>query len=393
MYTDTIKGREYDVIVAGGGIGGVAAAVQAARAGADVLLIDKQIMLGGLATVGLISWYEPLCDGRGRQMAHGMAEELIRLAVDRGFDSLPSVWGGQGRYAGSNTRYSTYFSPTMFALALDEYVTGAGVNILFDTRVTYPVMEGTHCTGLVVENVDGRVYYPAKVVIDATGDALVAERAGMPCVVGGHNYLTNVSQVYTRQSAARLAQDGNMSAFRQWFSCGGALDGKGQPEDKPLYRGDSAEEITDFVLEGRRLLSAKIKGNDVKEFDIMALPLMPQLRKIRHIVGKDVFDGSDNEGECPDLIGCTGDFRRAGKRYDLGYGMLYNERFDNILTAGRIISADGEGWEIIRVIPVCAQTGQAAGAAAAIAAREGVAVADVPYEKLKAMLVEAGALV
>ena len=58
------KGK-YDVVVVGGGIAGVSAAVSAARQGADVLLLEKQVNLGGLATVGLISWYEPFCDGIG----------------------------------------------------------------------------------------------------------------------------------------------------------------------------------------------------------------------------------------------------------------------------------------------------------------------------------------
>ena len=76
---DPIHKGKYDVIVVGGGIAGIAAAVSASREGANTLLIEKSINLGGLATGGLISWYEPLCDGEGNQMIYGIAEELIKL--------------------------------------------------------------------------------------------------------------------------------------------------------------------------------------------------------------------------------------------------------------------------------------------------------------------------
>ena len=75
-----IKKGGFDVIVVGGGIAGIAASVAASRAGASVLLVEKGINLGGLATSGLISWYEPLCDGKGTQMVYGIAEELIKLS-------------------------------------------------------------------------------------------------------------------------------------------------------------------------------------------------------------------------------------------------------------------------------------------------------------------------
>lgn len=86
----------YDVIVVGGGIAGVAAAVSASREDSGVLLIEKGCNLGGLATGGLISWYEPLCDGEGKQIIYGIAEELIKLSAKYGFDNLPEKWGGDG---------------------------------------------------------------------------------------------------------------------------------------------------------------------------------------------------------------------------------------------------------------------------------------------------------
>ena len=71
---------EYDVIVAGGGVAGVAAAVAAARLGKKVLLLEKSMKLGGLATLGLINYFVPMCNGRGKQIIFGMAQELVELA-------------------------------------------------------------------------------------------------------------------------------------------------------------------------------------------------------------------------------------------------------------------------------------------------------------------------
>lgn len=126
------KGR-YDVIVVGGGIAGVAAAVSSARAGAGTLLIEKSVNLGGLATTGLISWYEPLCDGQGKQMIGGIAQELIKLSVTYGLDSLAQSWGGSRPDQKEHERYSTHFSPTIFSVALDEYVLNSGAKLRFDT--------------------------------------------------------------------------------------------------------------------------------------------------------------------------------------------------------------------------------------------------------------------
>mgnify|MGYP004481321329 FL=1 len=75
---------EYDVAVCGGGVAGIAAALSAARGGAKTLLIEKQFALGGLATLGLVTIYLPLCDGNGRQVSFGLAEELMLLSIEKG---------------------------------------------------------------------------------------------------------------------------------------------------------------------------------------------------------------------------------------------------------------------------------------------------------------------
>ena len=169
----------YDVIVCGGGVGGAAAAVAASRRGASVLLLEKSIQLGGLATRGLISWYEPLCDGRGSRIVGGIPKELFDLCVHNGIHSLDQKWIEQPDGNDSGLRCSTHFSPTMFALALDRWLIEGGVEILFDTVVAAPDWKDGRVCGLFVENKDGRGYFEASVVVDATGDADVACRCGI----------------------------------------------------------------------------------------------------------------------------------------------------------------------------------------------------------------------
>ena len=86
--------HECDVLVCGGGVAGISAAISAARSGARVILLEREYMLGGLATLGLITIYLPLCDGEGHQVSFGIAEELLRLSVKRGIveGRYPKAW-------------------------------------------------------------------------------------------------------------------------------------------------------------------------------------------------------------------------------------------------------------------------------------------------------------
>ncbi|MBR5152327.1 MAG: FAD-dependent oxidoreductase [Clostridia bacterium] len=374
----------YDVIVIGGGIAGVAASVSAARAGASSLLIEKSCNLGGLATGGLISWYEPLCDGEGTQMIYGIAEELIRLSVKYGFENLPKCWDGDGKNAPRNQRYSTFYSPGVFSAALDGYVLENGVDLRFDTLTTYPVMEGTLCKGVVCESINGREYFQAKVVIDATGDASLMHRAGVP-TVSGKNFMTYIAHYCDMELAEQLCKDSDFSAFRKWMNTGSDMFGKGHPEGMDLLTGITAEEITAYMTEGKKSLIQRISQKDKHSFDIMTIPTMPQLRTIRRIVGACDFNAIDGE-TYPDAIGDCGDFRPdgTGKHYQIPFGALYNENFPNLLAAGRIISSpQGDGWEVARVIPTCALTGEAAGKAAAVCIQKNCRITDLTEQDIK----------
>ena len=355
------KNKSYDVIVVGGGIGGISAAVAASRKGKRVLLIEKNIQLGGLATLGLISWYEPLCDGCGKQMIYGIGEELIRLSVKYGLDDLPDSWqNGTHKKTEPEDRFATHFSPTVFAVILDEYLKDNGVDITFDTLVTAPVMDGNLCTGVLTESRSGKEFFPAKAVIDASGDAVLCQRAGVP-TVAGTNYMTYWVHGTDIEDAERYVQYRRGTALRKWWLEGSDMNGNGHPAGMKTYCGDTREEITEFVLTGRKMIFDKIKNQNKEEREILTLPGMPQFRTVRHIVGDYVFDGSEEGKTFYDSIGECGDFRSRGRHFQLPQRILYNGKFPNIFACGRIVSATGDGWEITRVIPVCALTGEAAG--------------------------------
>ena len=379
----------YDVIVVGGGIAGISAAVSAARAGSKTLIIEKGIVFGGLATVGLINWYEPLCDGRGNQMVGGIAEELIRLSVKYSFQDLPKKWGGADTTR-EDGRFSTHFSPTIFAMALDEYLRSNDVEILLDCLMTYPVMENGRCIGIVAEAKEGKLFFPAKAIIDATGDASVFAAAGAKTVCG-KNYLSYYGHVYDTDAIDAYQKTGNMGKMRKWVIAGVNPFADNVTEKDRSYAGTTAKEITDFILDGRTRFFDKVKDNEPNSRDVSMIPFMPQFRTIRRIVGEADFEATDGQ-EPDDSIGSCGDFRKEhiGKHYQIPFTSLYNRAFPNLVAAGRIISSTDEGWEVSRVVPVCALTGQAAGVAASMAL--GGNILSVDMKKLQRRLADSGVL-
>lgn len=368
--TTPVRG-EYDVVVCGGGVGGVSAAVAAARNGASVLLIEKNVQFGGLATSGLIGWYEPLCDGMGNRLMGGIAGELMRLALRYGPDTLDPAWQSDAAHVTCEKRCSTFFSPSIFTMALDSFVLDAGVTVLFDTVVVRPVIEGRHCTGVVVENKTGRGFYGAKMVVDATGDADVLFRAGVPCV-NGKNYLTFIGYVLDETSLKKAIESKNLLDARKWTTIGSDLWGNGQPANVPAAICVTAEAITQYVLDGRRMFFDQVCKRDRNLRDVTVLPGMAQLRTTRRIAGAYELTEDDEGAHFNDSIGVVGDFMKRGKCYELPLRTLYHADYPNLLTVGRTISSSGWAWEVTRVIPAAAATGQAAGVAAAICVRQNV---------------------
>jgi len=371
----------YDVIVAGGGVAGVAAALAARRSGARTLLLEKSTMSGGLATLGLVAIYLPLCDGAGRQVSFGLAEELLKLSVKYGLDTIPEAWKN-GR-SGSTERYQTNFSPAAFVIAIDELLEKEGVEVNYDTVVCRPVMEAGRCTHLVVENKSGRFAYGCGAVVDASGDADVFSRAGVPCEKGenGLTYWT-----YTvDQALLRRSLDVERVMLDNWLDMGGADEyGDCAPDAYPKYDGTDDRQVTRFLVDGRRQLRREIYEDGArKDRVIVTLPGMAQMRTTRRIVGARVIDSADYNKRFADSVGCVGDWRQAGMVWEIPYGSLYSETCGNLFAAGRCIGAANDAWQATRVIPGAAVSGQAAGTAAALCCREKVSAGALPVAMLQ----------
>ena len=163
---------EMEVAVAGGGIAGIAAALAAARHGKKVILIEKQCILGGLATAGLIAVYLPLCDGMGHQVSFGIAEELLKLSVQEGRKiKYPEAWFKNSSVEEKKKeRYEVQFNPQMFALLLEELLLSYDVKILYDTKICGVHVENNKIQALIIENKSGRSAVAAENFVDATGD-------------------------------------------------------------------------------------------------------------------------------------------------------------------------------------------------------------------------------
>ena len=270
-----------------------------------------------------------------------------------------------------------------------EYLEENGVSLRFDTLATYPDVENGVCRGILVETVGGREYFPAKMFIDATGDACVCHRAGVPTELGD-NYLSYITHDILYKDVERLAETSDFCKARRWRSVGSDLFGNGHPAGKSKVQVTSADDVTDYMVWGSKKILERLKGEDNESRDVMTIPTMPQFRKIRRIIGEYEFDGSEDGKEFENSVGTVGDFRAVGRHFQLPYTTLYNKDISNLFAAGRVISSKDDGWELTRVIPVAVLSGEVAGTAAALCVKEQCGNHDLDVNVLQHVLIEAG---
>lgn len=383
-FTKTVEVRpsgSYDVVVVGGGVAGIAAALAARRQGQSVLLLEKTIALGGLATNGLVVLYNPaLCDTQNRVLVRGISEELRALSLKYGYGSLPSEW---------KQFNNTFFNPHAFVLSVEELLRDEGVEIVYDSFFYTAQMEGRRCTGVVVLDKAGLCHYGAKSVVDTTGDCDVMHRAGCGCVTSD-NWLTYwaLSASLGNMEAAYRAQD--IKRGIKIERLGAAQDGQRQPEGVPKYTCLTSAEITRFVMLGRDLCRERIASYDKNQHTLTAIPTLPQVRDTRRVAGLYTLSEKDRFVRFEDSIGCFAEEVNPKEILEIPYRTLLSADADNIITAGRSISSEGSARDLTRLIAVCALTGEAAGNAAALCNRYACALDKVPIGTLQKCMTDTG---
>jgi glycine/D-amino acid oxidase-like deaminating enzyme len=437
-----------DVLVVGGGPAGIGAALGAAEAGAEVVLAERYGFLGGNATAALVM---PLMSFHTQRTAfeqpgatklfptdHGPGEPVVAGALARLLSRLVATGGALA--PGVATGYTVPFDPEQFKLAALEMLDEAGVKFLFHAFASGVVDDGP-LRGVVFETKSGPLVVKARVVVDCTGDGDVAARAGADYEIGRKEdglvqpmtLMFRIVQFEQARFAAYVREHpdqwrgvhGLWDLIRQ-ASAAGELDLAredilffGTPHDHEVSVNSTrvtrvlATDVFDWSraeLESRRQMRqiASFLRRRVPGFEhayVAQSGVHTGVRETRRIVGdyrlsaEDVlaarkFDDVVARGSYPvDIHNPKGSgtvLKRLpdGEAYDIPLRCLLPRGIENLLVAGRCLSGSHEAHSSYRVMPIVMATGQAAGVAAALAARRGVspratAVAEVQDELLR----------
>lgn len=355
----------YDVAVCGGGFAGISAALAAAREGKKVVLFEKEYMLGGLGTAGLIAIYLPLCDGFGHQVSFGIAEELLKLSVTYGAEGrYPENWlENVGTRTEKDKRYMVQYNPQVFAIVAEKLLMDSGVDILYGSYVVDVELQQQRIRRLYVENKSGRTAYEVFSVVDATGDCDIAKFAGAPTATFKQGNVLAAWYYYSNENGYNMQQLGASDAPEEERS---------ENDEKPLidrrFTGLDGKEISEMVCLSHQItLSHWLKKREADPKAVIStLATIPQIRMTRKIVGDYELAYNEEHTYFEDSIGMVSNWRRRGPVYEVPFRTLYSREVKNLIVAGRCTSVDEPLWELMRVIPCCAVTGQAAGTAAAM---------------------------
>lgn len=360
---------KFDVIVAGGGFAGVAAAVSAARQGAKTLLIEREYTLGGLGTIGQIIVYEPICDGLGHQVCFGLAEELFKLSIKHGCQAeYPRYWleGGTLEQR-QQKRFRTQYNPYVCAILMEQFLLENNVKILYGTSVCDTYIDNGLVKALIVENKNGRYAISCRSVVDASGDANLYKMAGADTMlyasgnslVGWHYVLKDQHNTVRKYGRVRIKENDSGKTAEE------------KAAESKRYAAVDAEEITEMMIDSHKfVLDDFLKNGDVSPYyDLTSIATIPQVRMTRRMCGEYTMDVSEVHKVFNDSVGMYGNWRQKEDIFEVPFRTLYSKKVPNMISAGRHISVTDALWDLARVIPVCVVTGEAAGIAASMTDR------------------------
>lgn len=370
--------KSCDVLVCGGGFAGIAAALAAARSGKKVILTDKLYILGGLGTAGLIAIYLPICDGYGKQVSFGLAEELLKMSVEhivyhnRGTDNW-LLSDDPAHRTVNDPRYQVEYNPHVFAISAEQALLKEGVEILYGTSAVAAATEscgdGKKITAVIMENKSGRFGIEAKSYVDCTGDADLGVFAGAPTELCGVKNKLASWYYYYAQNKISLKMLGYIEMPDAERMEAELKSGKkGKVESNVRYQGVDGDEISRFMQDSHAsiLNDVLICRKEDETHEPVTMASMPQLRMTRRVSGAYTETQAELHKYFEDSIGMIANWRKRGPVYEVPFRTLYAPEVKNLIFAGRCISTADDLWELMRVIPCCSVTGEAAGLAAAM---------------------------
>ena len=389
----------YDIVVAGGGPAGCAAAIAAASEGSRVLLIEATGNLGGLGTSGMVPAWCPFTDGE-KIIYRGLAEKIF-LESKKGVPHEPA----------DLYDWAT-INPEYLIGVYDRMVAQSGADILFFSRVAAVEMASDDKVDAVIAaNKDGLTAYRPKILIDATGDGDICAWAGAEYLKGDSDGVLqkstlcfSVANIDTKayregpelhsghnpdSASARASRTGRFPLLDT--HCCHNLVGPGvvQFNANHIEIKDTTDprQLSDAMRLGRQVADQHLEM--LKEFRpdvfrdafIVKTAIIPGIRDSRRIVGDYLFTGDDWRARrtFDDEIGRNCYFidihksgvpevhYSRGESHGIPYRVLTPKGLRNVLVAGRCISTDEEAYGSLRVMPPCLVTGEAAGVAARLA--------------------------